>query len=274
MKKGQTSVTDGIQNFLCPFKKINITQVENVGSHLGTKAIDVASDKVGEKAAYYAPADIVCVNVIPSYGESRWQTVNKVRCPNGYVGIVTFEIAHDDSFNAYVGMKLKQGEKLGNMGTKSGATSAANKPTGVHCHIQFSQSKTNTFAANKYGVYGFPTESYCDDTMYIDGTTIVNTGQAKWKNAPKESASTSASKCPFKSSGTVKALYDKIRVRTSPSTSKGDTGSYYNTGMTLNYQSVVTGDGWYWAKYKSYDGDTHYCALCKTDGSSKYWKQK
>ena len=189
MKKGQTSVTDGIQNFLCPFTKINITQVENVGSHLGTKAIDVATDKVGEKAAYYAPADIVCVNVIPSYGESRWQTVNKVRCPNGYIGIVTFEIAHDDSFNAYVGMKLKQGEQLGNMGTKSGATSAANKPTGVHCHIQFSQSKTNTFVTNKYGVYGFPTESYCDDTMYIDGTTIVNTGQAKWKNAPKESSS-------------------------------------------------------------------------------------
>lgn len=81
------------------------------------------------------------------------------------------------------------------------------------------------------------------------------------------------SKCPFKSSGTVKALYDKIRVRTSPSTSKGNTGSYYNTGMTLNYSSIVEGDGWYWAKYTSYDGETHYCALCKTDGSSKYWKQ-
>lgn len=83
----------------------------------------------------------------------------------------------------------------------------------------------------------------------------------------------SSNNCPFKSSGTVKALYDKIRVRTSPSTSKGDTGDYYNTGMILNYQSVVTGDGWYWAKYKSYNGSTHYCALCKTDGSSKYWKQ-
>lgn len=83
-----------------------------------------------------------------------------------------------------------------------------------------------------------------------------------------------ASSCPFKSSGTVEAIYDAIRVRTSPSTSKGDTGSRYNKGMKLNYQSIVSGDGWYWAKYTSYSGETHYCALCKTDGTSKYWKQK
>lgn len=268
MRKGQTSKTNGIQNFLCPFTEMRVTQVENVGSHLGTKAIDVAAKVAGTKAAYYAPADIVCVNVIPSYGESRWQTVNKVRCPNGYIGIVTFEIAHDDSFNAYVGMKVKQGEQLGNMGTKSGATSGINKPTGVHCHIELSQSKTNTFTKNRYGVYCFPTEAYVDDVMFIDGTKIIDTGEAKWKDAPKES------KCPFKSSGTVEALYDDIRVRTSPSTKKGDTGSRYDKGMTLNYQSIVTGDGWYWAKYKSYSGEVHYCALCKTDGTSKYWKQK
>lgn len=266
MKKGQTSITGGIQNFLCPFTEIRVTQVENVYSHKGTKAIDVAAKKAGTKAAYYAPADIKCVAVVPSYGESRWQTINKVRCPNGYVGYVTFEIAHDDSFNAYVGMTLKQGEQLGNMGTKS----PKGNVTGVHCHIQFSQSKTTSFIANKYGVYGFPTEAYCDDVMFIDGTTIVDTGAAKWKYAPKESTS----KCPFKSSGAVEATVDGIRVRNSASTSKGDTGSRYNKGMTLNYQSVVSSDGWYWAKYKSYDGETHYCALCKTDGSSKYWKQK
>ena len=108
MKKGQTSKTNGIQNFLCPFTEIRVTQVENVGSHLGTKSVDVASKKAGTKAAYYAPADIKCVWTYPKNGESRWQTVNKVRCPNGYIGIVTFEIAHDETFNAYVGMTVKQ----------------------------------------------------------------------------------------------------------------------------------------------------------------------
>ena len=261
MKKGQTSKTNGIQNFLCPFTEIRVTQVENVGSHLGTKSVDVAAKKAGTKAAYYAPADIKCVWVYPKNGESRWQTVNKVRCPNGYVGIVTFEIAHDETFNAYVGMTVKQGEQLGNMGEKGYAE-------GVHCHFQCAQTSDTSYFKNKYGIYQFNDESYIDDTCYIDGTKIIDTGKAKWKYAPKES------KCPFKSSGTVEALYDDIRVRTSPSTKKGDTGSRYDKGMTLNYQSIVTGDGWYWAKYKSYDGETHYCALCKTDGTSKYWKQK
>lgn len=103
----------------------------------------------------------------------------------------------------------------------------------------------------------------------IDVSGIIGVFRPK-KGLEKETSN----KCPYKSSGSVEALYDAIRVRTSPSTSKGDTGSRYNKGMTLNYQSVVTGDGWYWAKYKSYDGETHYCALCKTDGTSKYWKQK
>lgn len=262
MKKGQTSKTDGIQNFLCPFTEMRITQVENVGTHKGTKAIDVAAKKAGTKAAYYAPADCECVWTYPANGESRW-LVEKARFANGYIGPAVFEICHDESFNAYVGMKLKQGQQLGNMGAKGGAT-------GVHCHIQIAQTDDTSFFQNKYGIYQFNKEVYCDEAMFIDGTTIVDTGAAKWKYAPKESTS----KCPFKSSGAVEATVDGIRVRNSASTSKGDTGSRYNKGMTLNYQSVVSSDGWYWAKYKSYDGETHYCALCKTDGSSKYWKQK
>ena len=104
----------------------------------------------------------------------------------------------------------------------------------------------------------------------IDVSGIIGVFRPKKGLEPESTGS----KCPFKSSGTVEALYDNIRVRTSPSTKKGDTGSRYDKGMTLNYQSIVTGDGWYWAKYKSYSGEVHYCALCKTDGTSKYWKQK
>ena len=81
-------------------------------------------------------------------------------------------------------------------------------------------------------------------------------------------------KCPYKTSGTVVAVFDQIRVRTAPSLSTGDTGAVYNKGGVLNYSEIVESDGWYWAKYKSYSGDIHYCALCKTDGSSQFWKQK
>lgn len=82
--------------------------------------------------------------------------------------------------------------------------------------------------------------------------------------------------CPFKKSGTVEAIETNIRVRTAPSLSKGDTGLRYQPGERLIYNDVVEADGWYWAKYtRSLNGasGTGYCALCKTDGSSKYWKQ-
>lgn len=100
----------------------------------------------------------------------------------------------------------------------------------------------------------------------IDVSGII--GVFRPKKGPEEEP-----KCPFKKSGRIKAQYDGIRVRTNPTTKKGDTGNVYNKGMTLNYSDIVSGDGWYWAKYTSYSGKTHYVALCKTDGTSVYWKQ-
>lgn len=260
MKKGQTSKTNGIQNFLCPFTEMRITQVENVGTHKGTKAIDVAAKKAGTKAAYYAPADCECVWTYPANGESRW-LVEKARFANGYIGPAVFEICHDESFNAYAGMKLKQGQQLGNMGAKGGAN-------GVHCHIQIAQTDDTTFFQNKYGNYQFNKEVYCDEAMFIDGTTIVDTGAAKWKYAPKESTN----KCPFKSFGTVQAL-TTVNVRSQPTTKGYDTGSNYTQGQKLHYTKIVKKEGYYWAQYVSYSGAIHYVALCKSDGSDKYWKQ-
>lgn len=74
--------------------------------------------------------------------------------------------------------------------------------------------------------------------------------------------------------GTVKALYDNIRVRSAPTRDpSSDTGKRYHAGMTLNYQSTVFSDGWLWASYVSYSGERHYVALCMDDGSNRYWKQ-
>lgn len=79
--------------------------------------------------------------------------------------------------------------------------------------------------------------------------------------------------CPFASKGAVQALYNGIRVRTEPSTKKGDTGLKYDTNGVLYYYDIVLNDGWYWAKYRRYNGGTGYCALCSEDGKTIYWKQ-
>lgn len=80
-------------------------------------------------------------------------------------------------------------------------------------------------------------------------------------------------KCPFKKSGSVIAIENGIRVRSAPTLSKNDTGARYNKGERLNYIDIVEAEDWHWAKYISYSGKIHYCALCKSNGSSPFWKQ-
>lgn len=168
MFKGQTSVRNGIQDFLCPFTTLYVTQWSNGEySHKGTCAMDFQGSVAGAREPYYAPADVKCVWALPSHGQAMWQTINKVRCANGYIGIVTFVTAHDDSFDATAGMIIKQGVQLGNMGMKGNAT-------GVHCHLQISQSADTTWYVNSYGNYRFNTEAEVEDVCFMDNTVRLN----------------------------------------------------------------------------------------------------
>lgn len=176
MKAGKKYVaSDGYQYFMCPMTEFKITQVENVGTHLGTKAVDFASATAGYKAPYYAPADVKCVAVYAPFGEATWQTLDKAHCPNGYFGIVTFETVHDNSFNAYVGMVIKQGQQLGNMGDLGNAS-------GVHVHLEFTQSSNANHYRNSYNVYRFVSEeSYVDDTFYVNDTNVITPMAGNWR---------------------------------------------------------------------------------------------
>jgi GH25 family lysozyme M1 (1,4-beta-N-acetylmuramidase) len=187
MQPNKTYVaSDGYEYFMCPMTEFKITQVENVGTHLGTKAVDFASGTAGYRAPYYAPATVKCIKTVPSYGEATWQTVNKVHCPNGYFGIVTFETVHDNTFNAYVGMVIKQGQQLGNMGD-------AGRANGVHLHIEFTQSANGNMAYNSYGIYTFTaTESYVDDTFYVDDTNVITPMAGNWRKCNAGSGSTTS----------------------------------------------------------------------------------
>ena len=177
MKKGQTSVRNGIQDFLCPFTDMYITQGSNGGySHKGTMANDVRGTQSGVKYPYYAPCTCKCVKAYPESGQAMWQSTNKVRFANGRIDYATFMTAHDDSFDAdkYIGVTIPQGNKIGNMGKKGNAT-------GVHCHIQISQSKTTSWTKNKYGIYCFPNEYDTDACYFMDGTNILNGMGGSWK---------------------------------------------------------------------------------------------
>ena len=175
MYAGQKSVRGGIEDFLCPFTDMFITQGSNSAfSHKGIMANDVRGLEAGVRYPYYAPCTCKCVKIYPQSGQSMWQSVDKVRFANGRIDYATFMIAHDDSQNCWVGQKINQGNQIGNMGTKGYAT-------GVHCHIQISQSADTSWWKNQYGNYQFNNEYDLDDCYFMDNTNIMNCFTANWK---------------------------------------------------------------------------------------------
>ena len=233
--------SDGYEYFMCPMTEFKVTQVENVGTHLGTKSVDFASGTPGYRAPYYAPAKVKCVRSTPSSGEATWQTVNKVHCPNGYFGVVTFETVHDDTYNAYVGMVVNQGVQLGNMGAKGNAT-------GVHVHLQFAQTADYSFFKNGYGIYMFNSESYVDDTFYVDDTNIIDGKAGNWRKIGSSSGNTQKY-IVEEEHYAVRFTYDQIRIR--KGSPDGEVIGYVNSGDEVEYFAKTVYNGHRWVQDKN-----------------------
>ena len=175
MNKNQKSVRGGVQDFLCPFTDMYITQGSNGAySHRGIMANDVRGANAGVRYPYYAPCDCKCLQVYSQSGQSMWQSTQKVRFANGRIDYATFMICHDDSQDCHVGQVVSQGSQLGNMGTKGNAT-------GVHCHIQISQSNDTSWYKNGYGIYKFNNEYDLDDCYFVDNTNIIYGMGGNWR---------------------------------------------------------------------------------------------
>lgn len=184
MKKGQKSKRNGIEDILCPFTDIVITQGTGINgnsySHDGTRACDIRGKNVGERYPYYAPFKCKAVYVIPSYGQTVWKSLEKVRFADGTVDYCTFLTVHDDTINFGEGLVVEQGGQIGNMGTAGNAT-------GVHCHIEFARGDSY-LETNKYGVVGLHNAVELEEACFMDDTNIIH-AFAKWvylKNVPVE----------------------------------------------------------------------------------------
>ena len=131
MYKGQISKRGGIEDFLCPFTDMYITQGSNGSfSHKGIMANDVRGKVAGIKYDIYAPCDIKCIKIYPENGQAMWQSLNKVRFANGRIDYATFMVAHNNSMTCRPGNILRQGDTFFQMGNKGDAT-------GIHTHIHY-----------------------------------------------------------------------------------------------------------------------------------------
>ena len=175
MYKGEKSIRGGIEDFLCPFTDMYITQGSNGSfSHRGIYANDVRGRVAGIRYPYYAPVTSKCIKTYPESGQVMWQSINKVRFANGRIDYATYMTIHDDTMDAYPGLVVPQGNQLGNMGTKGNAT-------GVHCHIEVSQSKDTSWTKNQYGIYHFNNEYDLDACYFVDYTNILYGLGKNWK---------------------------------------------------------------------------------------------
>lgn len=211
MKKGQKSVRNGVQDFLCPFTDMYITQLSGVGTHRGTKANDVRGKVSGTKYKYYAPCDVRLIWRDVSNGQGMWQSIKKVRFSNNKVNYATFITCHDSNFKTKVGTVIKQGEYMSSMGNKAGNGGIS---TGVHCHIEIAQNSytIRDWHKNKYGIWCFPTEVEPYNCYFIDNTKILNQNSLAWKSTKDVPASISIKKGDkVKFNGTF--IVDKINIK-------------------------------------------------------------
>ena len=161
---------------MCPFKRMHVTQYDNGNySHQGSDAWDITSGTAGIKDPYYAPCDLVCKAIDLNYAFTWWQSVNKVKFADGTIDYVTLMFGHDEDINATVGMTIKKGTQIGNMG--SGGTA-----TGVHCHIEVAKGQyKGKWYKNDKGVYCLYNSIKFYDAFYMDGVQLINVDCDKFK---------------------------------------------------------------------------------------------
>ncbi len=256
MKKGKKYSKDGVQYAMYPNPIMNITQSINGSySHQGTNAIDDAQENTSISKGY-AFADVKCVATDYKNGNFMfWQTEKPVKTVKYGVTHLTFMVGHDNTANAYVGMKIKQGEQLFEEGT-------AGMATGNHNHIEVAIGKFKSmYVLNKYGVYMLPNCVNPADVFFVDDTKIINGGGLKWKKIKdvsdekpsKPSSGTILNSIPSDFVRETATFYPNttIKIRKAPSLQGVDTGLVYEKGLSVIYDGYVKREGYVWISWIS-----------------------
>lgn len=165
-----------IEPLMCPFKRMHVTQYDNGNySHQGSDAWDITSGTAGIKDPYYAPCDLICKAIDLNYAFTWWQSVNKVKFADGTVDYVTLMFGHDENINATVGMTIKKGTQVGNMGAGGAAK-------GIHVHLEVAKGQyKGKWYKNDKGVYCLYNSIKFYDAFFMDGVQLINVDCDKFK---------------------------------------------------------------------------------------------
>ncbi len=262
MKKGQILKTpSGVEVVLFPMQYMRITQgINGSYSHKGDNALDIAGKDAGIDPIYM-PCKMKLVWKDEKIGACLYNSVKAVHMADGTEDYIHMLTVHDNNISDLpLGNTFPQGYETGDEGTAGNAT-------GNHVHLVFGKGKYSSgypLVKNSYGVWVLPNQLDPRKVFFINGTTVLEDMDYNFQMYYK----------PFSTKGTVEAIENGIRIRTAPNLkTASDTGVRFSKGERIDYVGVAQGDGWYFAKFKNAQGKYRYTALCKIDGSSKYFKQ-
>lgn len=167
---------DGYEIMLFPLEYMYMSQGEGgSGSHANTYSMDFMGWGANGRilhCPYYAPCTCKCVEAYT--GRRTFQSLDKVHCPNGYFGIVTFDCVHDNNPIASLNQVFQQGDLIGHTGTEGNVT-------GDHLHFNTAESTYHGFYDVGTGHYQLRNSSHIYDTCFVNDTTILYGMGYNWR---------------------------------------------------------------------------------------------
>ena len=272
MQANKKYESNGVQYAMYPNPVMNITQsINGTYSHKGTNAIDDAQSDTGISNGY-APCDMVCVatDYGDTYGNAMfWQSQSPVITKSHGTQYIHMMVLHDNTANAYVGMKISQGQQLFSEGTAGNAT-------GNHNHIEVALGKMGSTHYVKSGyttawnttVYMMPNNINPSEVFFADDTNIINGGGLNWGTIP-----TSGSSASYLSYDEMEDENYAVRFKNeTPIIIHKDntTGANFGTfvsGETQVYQKKGAWNGHRWIGFKAIVNGTEYKCVCAISGS-------
>lgn len=173
-----------MENAMFPMEILRVTQGTNVGSHLGSKAMDFGG-KDGGKDKVYAPfSGIVKRTRQNANGELYLQSDGKVMCADGVARQLTATFVHDSSFNVKEGSYVRQGDYIYDEGGMGGGNPSA---FANHLHLEISEGLQSSQVATsyKYGgkpVYITPNQLDINKVLMLGSDVVIDkSGGYDWK---------------------------------------------------------------------------------------------
>lgn len=168
-----------------PMEFLRVTQGPNVGSHVGSRAMDFGGRDTGCDAVYAPFTGRVARVRTDSSHETYFESLEPVEFADGTVDYMTVTLMHDNVLDVRTGQVLHQGEKIGDEGGFGGG-----RPNrfGAHLHLEVSRGRNIAYQVrNAQGTYCTPQQVDIWSALWLGTDVQVLDGAGySWKRDTKE----------------------------------------------------------------------------------------